>query len=223
MAKIVCKNCGTKNQSSAAVCSNCGNFLFDEPVQTPQAVTESIQEENTPQSEVTSNVAAEATEQETRTYTPTGNEETILVKGGNSAQWIGMASAFGILAVFLGLTYVGFSLPTYTTYIFIVLIFVLPSALRKLSTSVKFTGTGFMIPGENQNVNFNFEDIMNVTLGQYNRGSQSLTLFFKGEQPAVTLDFHSFNNYRTLVMMFNRRRIPVTRDRSNYTPGNTQI
>ena len=31
MAKVVCKNCGHKNPSSAAVCENCGSFMFEDP------------------------------------------------------------------------------------------------------------------------------------------------------------------------------------------------
>lgn len=217
MAKTVCKNCGHKNPASAAVCSNCGNFLFEEPAQ-PQVQATDTSREEVPQQE----------DESPATVTPdvvepqvTGREETILVKGGNMSQWIGMVSAIGILLAFMVIQYSGYTLPAYSIYVFLALIFLLPSALRKLGSTIKYTQTYFVVASDNRNVTFQYEDIMNVRLGQYGRASQSLTLFFKDDKPAVILDFHSFTNFRSLVMMLTRRRIPVSRaDRSNMTQPN---
>lgn len=207
MAKTVCKSCGHKNPASAAVCSNCGNFLFEEPEQPRQTVAETVQEDNTQQE----TESPEAVTPEIVQPKETGSEETILVKGGNSSQWIGMASAFGILMIFVVIQYLGYSLPSYYIYVFLALIFLLPSALRKLGTSVKFTQQDFFIPGETKNVTIEYDDIMSVKIGPYSRASQSLTIFFKNDKPGIILDFHSFTNFRTVVMMLNRRRIPVSR------------
>lgn len=204
MAKIVCKNCGQKNPSSAAACSNCGNFLIDEPMQAAKAPVQAIQEENLPQDSPSEQVNQEV---ETRPYE--GRVETINISGGKSSQWLGMGSGFAILAVFIGLEYSGVSLPSYSTYAFLALIFVLPSLLRRFTQAIKFNSTGFTIPKSNPPASFEFENIMNVKLGPYDRRDQSLTIYFKEEIPAVRMDFSSMFNFRNFVMMLSKRRIPI--------------
>lgn len=218
MAKVVCKNCGTKNPSSAVSCSNCGSFLVDDVSRTksqPQSYTQpdvSEIEENQQES-------TESTPENVEARPYDGPVETVKVPGGNSTQWLSMAVTFGILGVFLALEYLGFPLPSYSIYIFLVLIFIIPSLLRRVGTSVKFNQMGFSIPDRPELEPVQFDNIMNAKLGMYSRYEQSVTLYFKGSEPALKLDFNSMTNFRSLIMMLNRRRIPIVRENRTANPN----
>lgn len=198
MAKTTCKNCGHKNPSSAAVCTKCGSFLFDEPVQTPSQTTQVAPAQNTDEPEV---IETEATPYQ-------GRIDTIKVAAGNSTQWISMIVGFALFAVFLVLSYT-ITLPSYSIYIFLVMIFVLPSLMRRSSMGVKFTPGGFSFPKTGNEEFFQFSSIDSVRIGMYDRSQQTLTLNFKDEHVPVKVDFRSIMVFRSFITALSRRRITI--------------
>lgn len=214
MAKIVCKNCGQKNPSYAAACSNCGNFLVDEPTGGSSTPAREIHEENAPES-IEQTVATQTTdeeeeepEQETTTYT--GRAETISVTSGNSRQYLSMIVGFAIFGAFIVLYYIVKNIPDYSLFIFMVLIFVVPTYIRRGASGVKFSAGGFSFPKTDNEEMFAYTDIENVKVGKYDKYDQSLTLFFKENHAPVKVNFRSFMAFRSLIVALNRRRVPIT-------------
>lgn len=218
MAKVVCKNCGTKNPSSAASCSNCGSFLVDDAYQKPSQPDTFTQPPAPVETEEAGGQDTQSAEPvETKPYE--GPVETVKVPGGNSVQWISMVSTVGILAVFLGMEYLKVPLPSYSIYIFLVLIFVVPTLIRRTSTPIKFSPVGFTIPNTPEVPPVSYENIMNVRLGAYSRYEQSVTLFFKDSEKPLKLNFNSMVNFRSLIVTLNRRRVPIVRDNPGQNAG----
>ncbi len=210
MAKVVCNNCGHKNPSSAASCAKCGSFLVDDVPQTNEQPVMGVQTEESEQPQMESEHNQENVE--ARPYE--GRVETVKVPGGNSSQWIGMVSGFAVLGAFLVLEYLGIPLPSYSIYIFLVLIFILPSLLRRSTSVIKFNQAGFSIPSKPELNPVSFENIMDAKLGAYTRYEQTVTLYFKNSDPALKLDFTSMMNFRSFIVMLNKRRIPILRENS---------
>lgn len=208
MAKVVCKNCGHKNPMSASVCTNCGNFLFEEPVSSPtvsappQVTAPSGYEEQQDQS------GQEEPVQETSSYT--GPSESITVKTGSGSQALSTMGGFGVLAVILGLEYTNIIvLPSYAFWGFLLLIFVLPSVTRRYGSGVRFTTYGFSFPKAENKETFAYDNIETVVLDRYTRNDQAITLKFKQDHNPVQVDFNSIMTFNTLIRTFNRRRIPI--------------
>lgn len=212
MAKVVCNNCGHKNPSSAASCSNCGSFLVDDvPKNNYQPVSNDQPEEQVQDS--SPSAMESGTELETVETQPyNGPVETVKVPGGNSSQWLGMLSGFAVLGAFLVMQYMGVPLPSYSIYIFLALIFVLPTLLRRSTSSIRYNPAGFSIPDKPELAPVSYENIMDAKLGLYSRYEQSVTLHFKNSDPALKMDFTSMMNFRTFIVSLNRRRIPLLRE-----------
>lgn len=217
MAKVVCKNCGHKNPSSAASCSNCGSFLYDNSPQSSPQPDNNFQPVDMQQPAVQDEQPAGETV-EAKPYD--GPVETVKIAGGNTTQWLGMISSFLVLMVFFGLEFAGVSMPTYTIYVFIALIFLLPAILRTSNRSIRYSSMGFSIPDKPEIAPVDYSNIMNATLGPYTRYEQSVTLFFKNSDPALKMVFNSLMNFRTFIVAMSRRRIPIMR--ANAAPSTEQ-
>ena len=210
MAKIICKNCGQKNPSYAAVCSSCGNFLVDDTSGATAGPAQEVQLENSAQTTADMTSVQETTQKELQdTQDYQGRMETISVASNNSRQIISMVLTFGVLAVFIALEYLVKGLSNYLFLGFFVVIFAMSSLFRRGVSGVKFTQTGFTFPNANNNETFAYDSLDKLTIGTYDRYSQSLTMFFKENHPPVQVEFRSYSSFRGFVMMLGRRHVTI--------------
>ena len=207
MAKVVCKNCGHKNPSSAAVCENCGNFLFeDNRTAEPKLAepTTEIDQEPAIQETTTTNVA----EPEQTVY-PEKTPVTIRINGGGAAQQLSTLSGFAILAAFFALEYLGILRDYYYFFVFLVLIFAVPTLLRRVGSVVQFYGPDFRFKNAENNESYPLMDVENIQINQYNRMDQILTIHFRENKTPLQVEFNSMLTFGSVITAFRRRRIPV--------------
>ena len=207
MAKVVCKNCGHKNPSSAAVCENCGNFMFEDNQPAAPVASQTVQE-NVQEPEVQETVPANVAESVQQTV-PERAPVTIKVSGGAATQQLSTLSGFAILAVFFVLEYMGFLQNIYYFFVFLVLIFVVPSLLRRIGSVIQFIGPDFKFRKSGNNETYPLMDVENIQINQYNRMDQIMTIHFRENRAPLQVEFNSMMTFGTVVTAFRRRRIPV--------------
>lgn len=209
MAKTVCKNCGHKNPASAAVCENCGSFMFEEPKQpsqqaSTQAPPDYTQDEQEPEQETTP-----ASQYYDDSSSSQQEPVTIKVSGGGAAQQFSTLSGFIILGAFFVLEYMGLLLNFYYFFVFLVLIFAVPTLIRRTTSVIRFNGYNFNFRNASVPESYPVSDIENVKIGQYDRMDQSLTINFKEGKTPLRVEFNSIMAFRSVVVAFSRRRIPI--------------
>ena len=220
MAKVVCKNCGHKNPSSAAVCANCGSFMFEEPKPAGSGSTASVAQNTVqePQQEVEPpNFTPQPVDQ-----SPQRAPETIRIAGSGILQQMSTLVGFLILGVFFVLEYMGYLLNFYYFIIFFVLIIAVPTLMRMATSVIKFTGPNFSFRGSSSQESYSITDVENVTIDQYNRQDQTITINFKVNRPPLQVEFTSIAAFRTVIVAFSRRRIvviPPSRTQNNPDSG----
>ena len=207
MAKVVCKNCGHKNPSSASVCANCGNFLFEDP----KPVSSGLSQQATPnveepqmQETAPGNLPAQP-ENSSYSQTPV----TIKVSGGGILQQLSTLSGFAILGIFFALEYLGLLLDFYYFIIFLVLIFAVPTLLRKVGSVVTFSSYGFTFRNSGNAEPYPLAEVENIKIDHYNRMDQAMTINFRDSRPPLQVEFNSIMAFRTVITAFIRRRIPI--------------
>lgn len=207
MAKVVCKNCGHKNPSSASVCENCGNFMFDEPQPVAPTITQNapsnIQEQAVQDAAVTS-----PTTQDTG-FASQQQPVAIKVSGSGALQQLSTLSGFIILGLFFLFEFMGYLLNFYYFLVFLVLIFVVPTLLRRAGSIVRFMGPDFAFRNSGSAESYPLMDVENIKINQYNRMDQMLTINFRENRPPLQVEFNSIMAFRSVVVAFSRRRIPI--------------
>ena len=207
MAKTVCKNCGHKNPSSASVCENCGNFLFEEPKPVSSGVSQTapvVEQETQMQETEPGNMQAQP-ENTTSQQAPV----TIKVSGGGILQQLSTLSGFAILGVFFVMEYMGFLLDAYYFVIFLALIFAVPTLLRKVGSVITFSGLNFSFRNSGSADMYPLTEVDNVKIDQYNRVDQTMTINFRDSRPPLQVEFNSIMAFRSVIVAFSRRRIPI--------------
>ena len=218
MAKVVCKNCGHKNPSSAAVCENCGSFMFEDPKpavsgsapSAPQNIEQEPQQATEPDSYPSQSVD----------QSPKQAPETIRVTGSGVLQQMSTFVGFIILGVFFILEYNGYLSNMYYFLIFFVLILAVPTLMRTATSVVKFNGPNFTFRGSPNSGSYDIKDVENITIDQYNKQDQTMTINFKTNQPPLQVEFNSVTTFRSAIVSFTRRRIVVIpMSRTQNSPG----
>ncbi len=207
MAKVVCKNCGHKNPSSAAVCANCGNFLFEDNRPAAPEMSQTDQE-SVPEPEIQETDSANVVEP----VQPTGPERTpvnIKINGGGALQQLSTLSGFVILAIFFGLEYSGYLGSYYYFFIFLVLIFAVPSLLRRFGSVIRFVGPDFTFRNTGSNETYPLMDVENIQINQYTRMDQIMTIHFRENRNPLQVEFNSMMTFGAVVTAFRRRRVPI--------------
>ena len=167
MAKVVCKNCGHKNPSSAAVCENCGSFMFEDPKPAGSGSAPSAPqniEQEAEQATVPENSLPQPVDQ-----APRQAPETIRVAGSGILQQMSTFVGFIILGVFFILEYNGYLSNMYYFLIFFVLILAVPTLMRTATSVVKFNGQNFTFRGSANSGSYDIKDVENITIDQYNK------------------------------------------------------
>ena len=218
MAKVVCKNCGHKNPSSAAVCENCGSFMFEDPKPavsgTAPSAPQNIEQEPQ-QVTVPDNSPPQPVDQ-----APRQAPETIRVTGSGILQQMSTFVGFLILGVFFILEYNGYLSNMYYFLIFFVLILAVPTLMRTATSVVKFNGPNFTFRGSANSGSYDIKDVENITIDQYNKQDQTMTINFKTNQPPLQVEFNSVTTFRSAIVAFTRRRIVVIpMSRTQNSPG----
>ena len=206
MVKVVCKNCGHKNPSSAAVCENCGSFMFEEPKPAGSGSVSSVPQstEQEPQQETEPQYPSQSVDQP-----PQQTPETIRITGSGVLQQLSTLVGFLILGVFFVLEYMGYLLNMYYFVIFFVLIIAVPSLMRMATSVVKFNGPNFAFRDSPSSGSFEITDVENITIDQYNKQDQTMTINFKTNHPPLQVEFNSIATFRSVIVTFTRRRIVV--------------
>ncbi len=208
MAKAQCPNCGHKNKSSASICASCGNFLLDSEFS--MQATENKEPVDSPK-------AYDATSIVTPDTNQSADVIKVLSKKGIYS-WLPTVIPFGVIAVFIALEY-SIKMPTYSFIPFLLIILFLPSFLRKSVMGIQFFSGGFRILGSSRPEAFAYNNIESIHVKSAAPGIQPLTIFFKGSEKPITLEFDSVQTFRMMVMQLNRRRIPIiTEDTVNKEP-----
>ena len=221
MAKVVCKNCGHKNPSSAAVCENCGSFMFEEPKPATSANAPSAPQNVEPEPQ-------QVGEQQSAPAGPfeTSNQpapETITVNGKGILQQLSTVIGFAILAIFFVLEYQGYLLSIYYFVIFLVLIIAVPTLLRMAASVIRFNGPNFSFRTSSSPGSYPLSDVENITIDRYNRQDQTMTINFKVNRPPLQVEFNSIMAFRSVIVAFSRRRIvviPPSRTQNSSSSGN---
>ena len=213
VAKIVCKKCGHKNPASAVSCSNCGSFLVPETGVNISADSTVATAPTFPKFRVSEQEPAQSSSQSGSTT------EAIEVMSSNSAQTLALLIALVVFVIFIYFEYT-ISLPWYYFYFFLVLIFLIPTVLRRSASGVRFTNTGFYFPKSTSQEIFPYGSISYLRIGDYDRVQQSLTLNFNEQRPPVRVEFRSMSMFRLFLGMMNRRRILIL-NKDQPAPGET--
>lgn len=198
MAKIVCPNCGHKNEASAVACSNCGNFIAD-----TQSVRPSFKQEEPKEVEPTDTTRDMIDNAESE-----GTVIRILSRRG-IYYWLSVITPFIILGAFLGAEHFISSLPSYTFVLFFVGVLVVPSLFRRMVTGVQFTSNGFSVKGKEKDETFSYDNIENAKIKLSGMNKAFLLLSFKNGDSPVTLDFDTPGSLRMLITQLRRRSITV--------------
>lgn len=220
MAKVICKNCGHKNPSSAAVCENCGSFMFEEPEPVGAGGTAPVAQSTTqepPQAVEPQNYPSQPFDQ-----SPQQAADTIRIAGSGLFQQLSTLVGFLILGVFFILEYMGYLLNFYYFIIFFVLIIAVPTLMRMATSVIKFSGPNFSFRGSSSQQSYSITDVENVTIDQYNRQDQTITINFKVNRPPLQVEFSSIAAFRSVIVAFSRRRIvviPPSRTQNNPNSG----
>lgn len=203
MATIVCSNCGYKNKASTMICTNCGNLLSEsQPVFTnPESVPAPV-----------SNIQNERTNEPSSPQT--GGTMINISSRKGIIRWIPQIISAIVLVIFIVLEYLG-QLPYYSFYVFLIIIFILPSLMRGIGTGIKFSAYGFRVEQGSTNDRFNYSDIENAKIDNSMPGLSSMTLSFSNNHSPVTMNFDSVGTFRMLIMQLRRRRIPVSTGEMN--------
>lgn len=184
--------------------------MFDDPKPATQAVNQPAPDDNQEQpEEVETEVQPAQMQDESNSGYGARAPETIKVSGGGLAQQMSTFSGFIILGIFLVLEFLGFLLNFYYFLLFLVLIFVVPTAIRRSTSVIQFTGQDFLFKHTGSADTYPLMDIENVKIDHYNRMDQTLTINFREGRPPLQVEFNSFVAFRSVLTAFNRRRIPI--------------
>ena len=148
--------------------------------------------------------------------------DTIRIAGSGVFQQLSTLVGFLILGVFFVLEYMGYLLNFYYFIIFFVLIIAVPTLMRMATSVIKFSGPNFSFRGSSSQQSYSITDVENVTIDQYNRQDQTITINFKVNRPPLQVEFTSIAAFRTVIVAFSRRRIvviPPSRTQNNPNSG----
>ena len=107
------------------------------------------------------------------------------------------------------LEYNGYLSNMYYFIIFFVLILAVPTLMRTATSVVKFSGPNFTFRGSPNSASYDIKDVENITVDQYNKQDQTLTINFRTNQPPLQVEFNSVTTFRSAIVSFTRRRIVV--------------
>lgn len=201
MAKVVCPNCGYKNKSGDLICNKCSYYLGEEFNTTS---SESQEQEASP-AEVL-NVNSDHVEQPS----VESQGRTIFVREKSSIYRLMPLAISGIvLAIYIYLFFT-YTLPPYALIAFLFLIVVVPGFARRLSSPVKFSTTGFIIPQEGEQMSFLYSDITQATVSDPSLGTKTVTLSTERTGGSVSLNFEQMFSLRQFLMQLSRKRIPIS-------------
>lgn len=201
MPSKVCPNCGHKNKASESICTQCGNFLDDVKPASPMPADAPVQQ---PKEATPDNVPEP---DEVRTTRSVG--KTITIRSGSEFyRYVPIIFSAVILVIYIVLDIFVIQ-SIYLFFVFLLLIFVIPSLARNWFSPVKMFTGGFRVPSDGNYESFYFREIDSAEVVNPTPGVQMVTLSLNQGEQQVTLDFEKIYPLRMLLTQLNRRKIPI--------------